>query len=157
MVVGAADHRDRTDRFIHCAGWFVGVGAFYILSFLDMKFRYDKAKETMAVIAVGFSVLFLITRREGFFYVAVVAQLVALCSLWLSVRIDWLWMGLARVLGAVSNTLLLTVVFVFVVTPVGVIRRWRGKDRMTRIDGNATTNFVARDHLFTGKDMENTW
>lgn len=116
-----------------------------------------KAKETVLVITVGFLVLYMVVHRQGFLYAAVGVGLAGVFSSWLSTRIDWLWTGLSRVLGKVSNTVLLTLVFVLVVTPVGLIRRWRGKDRMRRSDRKATTNFTDRDHVFTGKDMENTW
>lgn len=116
-----------------------------------------KAKETMLVITVGCLVLYLLVHQRWLLYVAVAVGLAGVFSSWLSGRIDWFWTGLSRVLGKVSNTVLLSLVFILVVTPVGLVRRWRGKDRMRGFDGKATSNFAERDHVFTGKDMENTW
>jgi hypothetical protein len=119
--------------------------------------RNHKAKETVLVITVGCLALYLLVHRRGFLYAALGIGVAGIFSSYLSAKIDWLWMGLSKVLGKVSNTVLLSAVFIFVVTPVGLIRRWGRKDRMRRFDRSSTGNFIDRDHTFTGKDMENPW
>src|SRR5512143_3982988 len=43
---------------------------------------------------------------------------------------SFLWLNLSHVLGRVTSFILLTVIFLIIVTPVGVIRRLLGKDRL---------------------------
>src|SRR5678815_4927588 len=40
------------------------------------------------------------------------------------------WMALGQVLGWINTRIILGAVFYFIVTPIGVIRRWIGKDPM---------------------------
>jgi hypothetical protein len=40
------------------------------------------------------------------------------------------WMKLAEVLGWLNTRLILGLIFFFVVTPMGIVRRWLGKDAM---------------------------
>lgn len=54
------------------------------------------------------------------------------------------WFGASRVLGSVLSRLILTVVFFGLITPVGLLRRWSGKDplqlrRWKRADGSVLT------------------
>jgi hypothetical protein len=42
------------------------------------------------------------------------------------------WMGLGHVLGWINTRIILGFIFYFVVTPIGIIRRWLGKDPMGR-------------------------
>lgn len=67
-----------------------------------------------------------------------------------------LWFGLSHVLGTVMSKILLTVVFVMVVTPMGVLRRVLGKDTMQfkRFKKDDGSVFRVRDHRFTTKDIE---
>lgn len=121
--------------------------------------RNYKAKETVLVITVGCLVLYLVFRGRVFLYCALVIGLAGVFSSWLSAKIDWLWMKLSRLLGVGSNTVLLSLVFFLVVTPVGLIRRWRKKDRLRGSDpgAGATSHFIDRDHRFEGRDLEKTW
>ena len=59
---------------------------------------------------------------------------------------DWnLWMGLAEVLAWINTRLLLGVVFFGIVTPMGVVMRFLGKDPMRRkSDPSAVTYRVDR-------------
>jgi hypothetical protein len=116
-----------------------------------------KAKETVLVITVGFLVLYVATRKRLFLDVALVVGLIGVFSFWLSEKIDLGWGLLSRVLARVSNTLLLTVVFFLVLTPMALIRRMRGKDGLRRFDPGATSNFSRREHVFEKKDLENVW
>ncbi len=48
-------------------------------------------------------------------------------------RLSWVyerWMALGHILGSINTRILLGVVFYFVVTPIGMIRRLLGKDPM---------------------------
>ena len=55
------------------------------------------------------------------------------------------WMSLAIVLGLIVSNLLLTVFFILVITPIGLVGRLFGKDFLRlKIDRNATTYWIPR-------------
>lgn len=57
-----------------------------------------------------------------------------------------LWMGLALVLGLVMSTLLLSLFFLLVITPLGLGARLFGKDDLRRrLDPGARSYWIARD------------
>ena len=72
-------------------------------------------------------------------------------------RVYLAWMTLALVLGTVVSTLLLTVLFYLVVTPVGGLARIMGKDFLNRRwDRQAASYWIPRDrsHPKTKADYE---
>ncbi|NNE71260.1 MAG: hypothetical protein HKN29_12970, partial [Rhodothermales bacterium] len=55
------------------------------------------------------------------------------------------WMALALVLGTIMTTVLLTLVFYLIVTPIGLVLRLVGKDPMhRRPDASLTTYWITR-------------
>ena len=120
-----------------------------------------KPKETVLVITVGLLLLYLLFKNRVFLYCAVVIGLAGVLSFYLSGKIDWVWNKLSVVMGAVSNRVLLAMVFFFVVMPVGLMRRIWKKKRLTYFDKDRTTNFSepgnGRERVFEKKDMENMW
>jgi hypothetical protein len=65
------------------------------------------------------------------------------------------WFGFSRLLGAVTSRVLLYLIFFVIVTPVAVIRRMAGKDRLGLKDfkkGNATA-FTVRSHKYLPEDL----
>jgi hypothetical protein len=48
------------------------------------------------------------------------------------VRVYRGWMALGHVVGWVNTRIILGMIFYFIVTPIGIIRRWLGKDPMGR-------------------------
>ena len=109
------------------------------------------------MITVGFLVLYFVFKKVVFFDAALIVGLIGVFSFYLSEKIDLMWGWLSRVMGTVSNTVLLTVVFFLVLTPMALIRRLRGKDGLRRFDATATSNFSRREQVFEKKDLENTW
>jgi ABC-type phosphate/phosphonate transport system permease subunit len=68
----------------------------------------------------------------------------------------FVWFSLANVLRKIVSTILLTVVFIFIATPIGLLRRLSGADPMLGKrwkDGGASV-FITRDHLYSGRDLE---
>jgi|SRR5882762_7633088 len=117
----------------------------------------NRSKETMLVITVGFLVLHLVFKTRVFLTLSLIFGLTGILSSWLSEKIDFFWNKLSLSLGRISNGILLTVIFFLVLTPVGVFRRVFGRGGMTRVEKDQESNFTDRDHLFTKKDLENTW
>lgn len=116
-----------------------------------------QAKETMLVITVGLLVLYFVFKRVFLLDLALVFGLIGVFSFYLSGKIDLVWGWLSRMLGKVTNTVLLGIVFFVVLTPVGLVRRLAKKGRLKRFEPGAASNFSPRGHKFEKKDLENTW
>jgi hypothetical protein len=130
-----------------------------------------KPKETVLVITVGLLVLYILFKNRAFLYCSVGIGLAGVLSFYLSEKIDWVWNKLSVILGAVSNRILLALLFFLVVTPVGLIRRIRRKKRLTYFDKDMVSNFsepgeatepgdeegTGRGWVFEKKDMEKMW
>jgi len=56
------------------------------------------------------------------------------------------WMTLAMLMGAVVSTILLTLLYFLVVTPIGLVARLAGKDFLSRrLAASATSYWIQRD------------
>jgi hypothetical protein len=142
----------------HCIGKFNSPGAFYIFTFLTGKMDKNyKAKETMLVITVGFLVVFVLTGAKVWLYISLGIGIIGILSFYLSEKIDWFWGKLSYVLGEISNTILLTLIFIIVVTPVALIRKLRKKNELFSFDKKKNSYFFECDHPVEKKDFENTW
>lgn len=66
------------------------------------------------------------------------------------------WLGLSRIIGTVTSTVLLTIVFALVVTPIGWIRRLMGADPLVlrRFKSSDDSVLVRRNHTFSPADLE---
>ena len=70
-----------------------------------------------------------------------------------------IWFGLSHGMGTIVSRIILTVLFFVLVTPVGYVRRWLGKDPMQLKSwkkGQASV-FHNRDHLFKRQDLEHPY
>ncbi len=67
-----------------------------------------------------------------------------------------LWFGLSHWLGKIVSTLLLTILFLVVLTPIGLLRKLSGKDAMGLGQWKAGRDsvFVRRDHTVSAADLE---
>lgn len=70
-----------------------------------------------------------------------------------------LWFGGAKVLGEINVRILLSLVFILVVIPVGMWRKWRGKDtlQLRRFKKDKASVMVIRKHLYTKEDLQHTF
>jgi hypothetical protein len=117
----------------------------------------DVAK-TMLVLTLASLILFFITRLLPWLYVASALAAIGAFSDKLSRVIDWLWMGLARLLGHVVPVVMMGVVFFIVLTPLAWLYRLMGKQRnplMLRDPG--TTTFVELQREYPEDSFRKTW
>jgi len=67
-----------------------------------------------------------------------------------------IWLGISNILGTIMSKLLLAIMFFFLVTPVGIIRRIKGADslQLKSWKKDASSVFAIRDHIFRSEDIE---
>ena len=119
--------------------------------------RSEKPVETMLVLSMACLLANVVFHWKAALWLTFLFGGIGIFSGYLSSKIAWVWMWLAGMLGRVSNGLLLSVVFLFVLVPMAFIRRLRKKDRLTCFDPKASSNFISRDHLFIKGDLEKMW
>jgi len=68
-----------------------------------------------------------------------------------------IWLGLTNLLGAVMSRVLISIVYIVILLPMGVIRRMTGKDSLNLKGFKKDTKsvMVVRDYEFTAKDITN--
>src|SRR5579862_1554657 len=69
------------------------------------------------------------------------------------------WFAIGHLLGRISSTVLMTIVFFLLVTPIGRIRIWLGKDNLKLRQFKKGRNSVLdnRDHEYQESDITNTF
>ena len=71
--------------------------------------------------------------------------------------IEWIWFKIALGLGWVNSRILLSIIYFVFLMPLAWVSRLFTKDPLTLKKNTRATLFVTRDHLYTGKDLENIW
>ena len=65
------------------------------------------------------------------------------------------WLGLTNLLGMVVSKILLSVVYIVILLPVGLVRRMTGKDSLylKQFKKGKDSVMINRDHQFSGNDI----
>jgi hypothetical protein len=130
------------------------VGTFHLYAVLMMN--TNKQMETVLVIVLGLTVAYWLKRANGLLLAAILIGLAGLFVPMAAQGIHWAWMGLSRLLGAVSGRILLTLVYVLVLVPLSFLARRMGKISM-RTKPGGSTYFIARNHTYTKEDIQHPW
>lgn len=118
----------------------------------------EKQLETLLTICLGLAVLFFISQKNMFLVVLLGIGAIGLFSgkglYWLSFS----WLKLGELLGAVSSKIILSLIYFLVLVPVAFLAKLSRRNNSFSVKKEGkTTYFHTRNHLFTAKDLENTW
>jgi hypothetical protein len=119
--------------------------------------KREKNLETLLVITVGFLVLYVSLHRKIFLPLALLFGLIGIFSDTLSDWIALFWGKLSQVMGKISGTILLTLIYCIFVVPLALFRKWSGKDSLLLRRGDRTSFYEERNHLYTASDLEDIW
>ncbi len=68
------------------------------------------------------------------------------------------WMFLGHVMGKVVGSVLLTLVYFLILTPISLLQKlFSGKGKFKTENDNFRSTWVARKHWFSSKDLEELW
>jgi hypothetical protein len=123
---------------------------------LSRKITKDQSRDTGMAMVLLVLILFVSRKREGYLLVAMGLHVLNMIAPQVYRPIAVAWLGLSDLLGAVVPRILLAVVFLLVVTPIGILRRLLGKDalKLRAFKASAESVMLERNHTFVGKDLE---
>ena len=116
-----------------------------------------KNLQVLLGIAAGMVALFFIFKSAVFLVIALGVCLAGLLSLRLAVLIAGLWMKAANLIGLILNTVLLSLVFFVLLTPLALIRKIAGKSPILLRPTQGETYFHARNHKYDKSDLQDMW
>jgi len=116
----------------------------------------EKINETILTITVGFIVMHLIFKNNGFLYTALVIGICGILSAYLSEKITMLWFKIAELLGLVVPKIVLSIVYFLFLFPIALLARLSKKDHLM-LNNNKGSYFVDRVTPTEKGDFEKTW
>lgn len=163
MVAGSFDHYHLPGGFFVGHKWFIGIGAIYLFIILNLKrpekFMRSNSSNKESILAITFLLLllFLYFRNFTFIYIAIGFILVSLLSDTVAGFFDMVWKKITHILGLISSTIILSIIFYLIVFPWGMILKLINKNPLLLNSSNKTTTFINRNKLFTNSDLQNPY
>lgn len=121
-----------------------------------MNMKTDNSKTTILVICMGFLVMYLAFAWKWALYTSLGVGVLALCSSFLSQKIEWAWMKLAQLLGYIVPNILLSLVFFLFLFPIALIWKLFSKDPLM-LSSKYTTYFTDTKKQMGKSDFEKIW
>lgn len=125
-------------------------------SFFKRKITKDQSRDTGMAMVLLFLLVAAARKREGYLYIAMALHVVNMVVPNIFRPVAVLWLGLSDAIGTVMSKVLLSIVYFFVVTPVGTVRRLMGKDslKLRAFKASKESAMLERNHTFVGRDLE---
>ncbi len=125
---------------------------FYLFTFL---MRWKQNHTTLVVIAIGFTILFLIFKIYWLLAPVAISVLGFAISP-LGQVIHRAWFSFAKMLGYINNRILLFLIFFVILTPIAFLRKLFGKNNPPDKHMH-NSYFQNRNQVFQPMDLQNPW
>lgn len=126
-----------------------------IKSFFPSEISKDQAKDTgMAVVLI---LLLIGLYLQNYIYIkaAIICLLIAMAIPLIYKYVADFWLGVSQLLGTYTSKILLSVIFFFIVSPVGLTRRLLGYDtlKLRQFKNGTDSVMQLRDFTFKKEDI----
>lgn len=112
---------------------------------------------TILSIVTGSLFLFLIFNNKILIHFCLSIGLLSLISPYISMKIDFVWNQITWLLSLIIPTILLTVIFFFILTPIAFLSKLFGKKNMLQIKNTSDSLFINSNKEFNSKSFEKPW
>ena len=120
---------------------------------LKQKIKY---RETLLVLVLGFSILYLIFAHEWMLYTSVGLGILGMLSTHLNRWIHLAWIFIGEKMGFLVNKVVMGILYLAVLIPISMLARIFRKDIMDLKPGGKSS-LHQRKHLSTPEDLKNPW
>ena len=127
--------------------------------FIPKTISPDQVKDTgMAMVLICLLIAFF-GQKQQFSGIALLLLLINM--IWSNVYkpVAKLWLGLSHLLGTVMSKVILSIIFFGLVMPVGLLRRFLGRDslQLKKWKKGRNSVFKVRDHEFMAEDIKHPY
>ena len=97
------------------------------------------------------------TKNNLFFQIAIPVLVIDMAFPMFYYPFAIVWLGLTNLLGMVVSRILISIVYILILMPMGIIRRAMGKDalKLKGFKKDSQSVMVTRNYEFTAKDITN--
>ncbi len=129
----------------------------FTLYFRTMNAKNNNPSKTVLTISVGFAIVFLLTKLNGFLYASIFIGLVGLVSDKLAKMVDFLWMKLAKVLSFIVPNILLSLIFYVFLFPISLLSKIFGSSDTLQLKNNKDSIWVVNNKQIEKDSFEKMW
>jgi len=126
------------------------------MEFLKRKITKDQSRDTGMAMVLLFLLIAASRKSAGYLFTAMALHVVNM--IWPQVYrpVAVFWLGLSDLLGTIASKISLSIVFLVIVTPIGILRRLSGKDalKLHSFKAGKGSVMLERNHTFVGGDLE---
>lgn len=109
-----------------------------LVIFLYLSIYKEKDADTLLIITGGIAVVSALSGKMAYY-------------------IAWVWMKFGLLLGKINGTLLLSIVYLFVLTPIAWLKKLFGANPNFKPTSNQETAFEKRNKVFAKEDIQLPW
>lgn len=118
--------------------------------------KTDTSKATILVISMGFLILYVVFLWQWALIVSLIVGITGILSTYLSRKIEWFWIKLARLLGYIFPNILLTIVFFLFLFPISLLSKFFKKDPLM-LSSKYETFFLNVPERLDKESFKKTW
>ena len=118
--------------------------------------KTDTSKSTILIISMGFLMLYLVFTWQWAVIVSLIVGAVGIISSYLSKKIEWGWMKLAKIMGYIIPNILLSIVFFLFLFPISLLSKLFRKDPLM-LSEKYKTYFIDINKEMDKQSFEKIW
>lgn len=118
--------------------------------------NWEKALETIIVLALAALIIFLVMDVNWLLYVSIALLVLSIISKKATILIGKVWLSFSYYLGVFMNSIIMFIIFFLFLVPISFFQRLFGKNQILKKETN-NSHFVIRNHWYTKKDIEKPW
>jgi hypothetical protein len=120
------------------------------------KITHDQSRDTGMAMVLLLLIIWMFSPSRNVIYAAIALQILNMTVPQAFKYVAVVWLGASHAIGTVVSAVVLSLVFIVVVTPVAVVRRMMGFDslRMRAFKAGKGSVLVHRHHTFTRADID---
>lgn len=116
----------------------------------------DNSRTTILVISMGFLVLYKLFAFDWAIIVSLMIGVLGIVSKTLSSFIELVWMKLAKILSYIIPSIIMMIIFYFILFPLSVISKLFTKDPLM-LSKKYDSYFITVNREFTKQSIEKLW
>jgi hypothetical protein len=122
-----------------------------------MTLKKSEPLKTVLTIVAGCLVIFLVSHEWWLAYLSLIIGCAGLVSATLAKGIDDGWMKLAKIMGFIMPTILLSLIFLLILFPLSLLSKLFKKENLLLLSNTLPSTFTTVRKTFTARSFEKPW